>query len=164
MGKDIKTFLFLIIISFLSIVGISTFNDGKNKVLGEVGAVSVDPASYDLGNVPINGGLVKKEYKVINKSGKSIKLKKIATSCMCTNASISINGKESKLFGMEHATDKNPPINIDIPADEVATVKVEFDPAAHGSEGMGYFERIVWLFFSDPEGIKELKFEGTVVN
>lgn len=164
MGKDIKIFLFLIIVSFLSIVGIFTFKDDKNKVLSEVGAVSVDPEFYDLGNVPINGGLVKKEYKIINKSGKSIKLKKIATSCMCTNASISLNGKESKLFGMEHATDKNPPVNIEIPAEEVVTIKIEFDPAAHGPEGIGYFERAVWLFFSDPEGIKELKFEGTVVN
>ena len=43
-------------------------------------------------------------------------------------------------------------------------VAVNFDPAAHGPQGTGPFDRVVILTFSDPAGVKELTFNGTVVS
>ncbi|MBI2009836.1 MAG: DUF1573 domain-containing protein [Candidatus Chisholmbacteria bacterium] len=126
--------------------------------------MTVTPAAYELGDVAIDGGLVTKEYTLSNETGAAITLKKIATSCMCTQAKVTISDNESRFFGMEHGGDRNPPIRMEFPQGAKATVTVTFDPAAHGPTGVGPFERMVWLTFSDPAGIKELTFDGTVVN
>lgn len=81
---------------------------------------------------------------------------------MCTEAKVRVGGKETKVYGMEHPGDKNPAINLEIPSGEQFEVGVNFDPAAHGPQGIGPFERSVWLTFSDPGGVEEVKFTGTV--
>lgn len=169
MNKDYKILAVALIFSFLLIVGLAAIFGGKEgdepAVAGmQLEGIEANPEFYDLGEVTLNGGLVTKEYEIKNTSGQALKLKKIATSCMCTQAKVSVNGRETKFFGMEHGMDKNPPITFEIASGEMAKVTVTFDPAAHGPQGVGPFERIVWLTFSDPAGIKELKFNGTVVN
>ena len=167
MGKDVKIFLGMIGFTFLLVVGLA-FVQGREKgepenfsdVLGLVAKTEY----YDLGDVPINGGIVKKEYEVENNTDKVMKLKKIATSCMCTKASFEIEGKKTKFFGMEGHGDKNPPVNIEIAPQTQAKVIMQFDPAAHGPQGVGPFDRSVLLTFSDPKGVKELKFSGKVIN
>lgn len=134
------------------------------QVNTEIKGIEVSPASYDLGDVPINGGLVEKEYEIKNVTAKKIILKKIATSCMCTTASFRLGEKETKYFGMEMHTDKNPAVNVEIEAGQVGKVIARFDPAAHGPQGTGPFDRVIYLTFSDPGGIKELKFNGTVTS
>ena len=62
---------------------------------------------------------------------------------------------------MEGHGDANPAVNLELKAGETAKVVVNFDPAAHGPQGTGAFDRIVWLYFS--EGVKELKFNGEVI-
>ena len=167
MGKDSKI-LFGIIIVTLLLVFAGVFILGRNtaEVAGTVSTeplnIESNPSFYDLGGVPINGGLVTKEYEVENTSGKSITLKKITTSCMCTTASVEIGDKKTKFFGMEGHGDANPPVNIEIGKDKTAKVVVRFDPAAHGPEGVGPFDRVVWLNFA--EGVKELTFSGTVTS
>ena len=126
-------------------------------------AVAVDPANYDLGEVPMGNGLVTREYKVKNTTSQILKLKKIVTSCMCTKAKVKTISGESKLFGMEGHGDKNAPVNLEITPGEEALVTAIFDPAAHGPQGVGPIDRTVTLIFSDPAGIVELRFFGKVV-
>ena len=142
----------------------SSQKDDQQEVLASLdkNAVAVAPEFYDLGDVPINGGIVQKVYEVKNTSDKTIKIKKIATSCMCTKAKLSLGGKETGLFGMEGHGNKNPPISFEIPSGETARVVVDFDPAAHGPAGVGPIDRSVFLTFSNPAGVKELKFNGVV--
>lgn len=83
---------------------------------------------------------------------------------MCTTASVQIGEQETKFFGMEGHGDANPPVNIEVGSGEEGKVIVKFDPAAHGPQGAGPFNRVVYLNFSDPAGIKELTFSGTVVS
>ena len=163
-----KIILVALGVTILVIVGVAFFLEGKSEdqeeSTVEVLEVQVNPENYELGNVPINDGLVTKEYEVKNTSSETIKLKKIVTSCMCTQAKASIGDKETKYFGMEHPGDRNPSVNLEIPAGEAAKVDVNFDPAAHGPQGTGPFDRVVTLTFSDPAGVKELTFNGTVVS
>lgn len=165
---DSKILLGVLGITFLIIVGgVALFGGGEESTatpMTQVMGVETSPASYELGAVPINGGLVTKEYKVKNTTDEVIKLKKIATSCMCTQVKVSVGGKETRFFGMEHAMDKNPPVNLEFEPGQTASVTVNFDPAAHGPQGVGPFDRSVLLTFSDPEGVEELKFNGTVVS
>lgn len=168
MEKDIKVMLGALGFTFLLIVGFSFWQGRKHEdqatTLSEALGVQINPENYDLGEVPINGGIVTKDYEVKNTTSQTIKLKKIVTSCMCTQVKASYKDRETRFFGMEHPGDRNPPINLEIPPGETAKVTVNFDPAAHGPQGVGVFDRAVLLTFSDPAGVKELTFNGTVVS
>ena len=166
--KDSKVLITIVVATVLLIGGGVALLGGKStatsEVLSEVSGIEANPTFYELGEVPINGGIVTKEYSIKNASGSTIKLKKVTTSCMCTTASVQIMGEETPFFGMEGHGDANPPVNIEIGAGQEGKVIVKFDPAAHGPEGVGPFNRVVYLTFSDPAGIKELTFSGKVVS
>ncbi len=168
MGNDVKIFIGIIGFTVLLIVGLAFLQGGKDtdepsQPLAQVAGIQISPESYDLGNVDLNGGLVTKEYEVKNDTDQTMKLQKIVTSCMCTQAKVSVGDKESRFFGMEHPGDRNPSINYEIPSRETAKVTVSFDPAAHGPQGTGPFDRVVTLTFSEPAGVKKLTLNGTVV-
>lgn len=172
MTKDIKILIGVLVFSFLLIVGFAVWQGGKEpstKVAGATASANikdleVSPASYDVGTIKMKDGNVVKTYEVKNISSESMKLQRIATSCMCTKTKIKIGDRETREFGMEGMGDKNPPINLELPSGQTATVTAIFDPAAHGPKGVGPFDRTVFLYFSNPSGTKELKFNGTVVN
>ena len=167
MKSNVKLLLGIILSSILVIGGFIFLN---NKAASEtipnvdVAGVEVSPSYYDLADVPIKGGIVSKEYKIKNVTDRTIKIKKVATSCMCTTAKIKTSQKETGFFGMEGHGDRNPSINLELAPGEEALVIVNFDPAAHGPSGTGPFDRTIWLTFSDPGGVKELKFSGKVVS
>ena len=111
-------------LTIVSIMGLASLVGGtddtavQTETLAEVLGVQVNPDNYDLGDVPINGGNVSREYEIVNTSDQTIKLKKIVTSCMCTEAKVSIGDRETKLFGMEHPGKPNPVVNLEIPAEK----------------------------------------------
>ena len=166
--KDLKFIIGITLITLLLVGGgvvlLGGNSESSTEVASEVLGIETNPTFYDLGKVTINGGIVTKEYSIKNTTNSFIKLKKVATSCMCTTASVLISGEETKYFGMEGHGDANPPVNIEIESGEEGKVLVKFDPAAHGPQGVGPFNRVVYLTFSDPAGIKELTFSGTVVS
>jgi hypothetical protein len=167
MQKDTKVLIGIIVVTFILIFGgalLLSRSSSQSQVLAEVAGLELSPQNYNLGEVPISGGIATREYVVKNTTNGVMRLKKIATSCMCTEAAFEIGDKKTQFFGMEGHGDANPPVNIEIGAGQEAKVIVNFDPAAHGPEGVGPFDRIVWLTFSDPGGIKELTFSGTVVS
>lgn len=128
----------------------------------EASGLEASPSgSINLGQVAYGGGIVSKTFEVKNVSGKPMKLRKITTSCMCTTAKVKIGSHETKFYGMEMSGDLNPLVDLGFPADGVATVTFDFDPAAHGPQGLGLFDRVVTLYFD--AGYKELRFNGEVV-
>jgi len=166
MTKDIKFLIGAFLISILVIVGVAflltkSSQSQAETPTGDISDLTISPVSYELGDVAIDGGIVSKDYEVVNSTSGKLILKKIATSCMCTTASVQIGDKTTKFFGMEGHGDANPPVNLEIPAGQKAKVTVKFDPAAHGPQGVGPFDRIVWLYFA--EGVKELTFKGVVI-
>ncbi|MDO8503969.1 MAG: DUF1573 domain-containing protein [bacterium] len=166
-GKEAKILLIGGLVSLIVIVVAAFFvtkTGSEATPTSEVLGIEASPASYDLGNVPINGGIVAKEFEIKNITDKMLRLKKIATSCMCTTASVQVGDKTTNFFSMEMAGDRNPPVNLEIAQGQTAKVVVNFDPAAHGPTGTGPFARSIWLNFSDPVGVKELTFNGNVVS
>ncbi len=166
MGKEAKILLAGGLLSLVVIVGVAfaVTKTGEQTPTNQALGIEASPQSYDLGSVPINGGIVAKEFEIKNTTDKTLKLKKIATSCMCTTASVEVGSKTTNFFGMEMAGDRNPPVNLELGSGAAGKVIVKFDPAAHGPEGVGPFDRVIWLTFSDPAGIKELTFNGNVVS
>jgi len=124
----------------------------------EAADVQVSPDNYDIGRVLMKSGLVTREYEIKNNSENTLKLKKIVTSCMCTRAQVVVGDKKTRFYAMENST-----ISFDIPGKSTAKLVVRFDPAAHGIQGAGKVDREVSLTFSDPVGIKEVKFFGEVI-
>jgi len=168
MKKDLKILIGIIALSLAMVAGMVILSRGSsdvesNQKLSEIQAVEVNPGFFDMGIVDIDGGIVSRSYSLKNTSSDDLKIKKIATSCMCTKAKIIYQDKETKLFGMEAHGDLNPILDIAVAPGEEIKVIAEFDPAAHGPAGVGAFNRSVWVTFSEPLGVKELKFQGSVV-
>lgn len=168
MGKDIKIFIGLtiaaVVIGFGLILRQGGDVDGENVTAsGNINEIEINPNFLDLGEVAINGGIVEKVYELKNTSNQPVVLNNIVTSCMCTQANISLGDKASRYFGMEHPGDRNPNLKFEIPAGETAQITVKFDPAAHGPTGTGPFDRVVSLTFNAPAGVKELSFKGVVI-
>jgi len=89
--------------------------------------IQITPASYDFGTV--SDQPVEKTLIVKNTGGSVLKIEAVSTSCGCTKAVI-----EQEL----------------IPPGRETTLKVTFDPIAHGSEGGAAFH-IVYIKSNDPK-------------
>lgn len=169
MNKDLKILVGIVGISVAMIGGMVYLGRGSGDAesyqnMEDIQSVQVNPTSYSLGDVEIDGGVVGRAYQIKNSSDKEIEVSKLATSCMCTKAKIIYGSGETRLYGMEGQGNRNPNPNVSIKPNETVTVIAEFDPAAHGPQGVGPFDRSVWVTFSNPNGVKELTFSGTVVN
>ncbi|MBI3397033.1 DUF1573 domain-containing protein, partial [Candidatus Woesebacteria bacterium] len=157
MNKDVK-FLVIFVVLFILLIGVFAVfiskQDAKETVISsnllDSKTIEVVPNNNDWGIIPINGGIVEKTYEVKNVTSKNINLKRIVTSCMCTKASFEVGENKSAYFGMEMSGDKNATINIEVASGQTGMLKVRFDPAAHGPQGVGPFDRVISLTFSDP--------------
>lgn len=164
-----KNLIITFLVSLSLILGFVLWQGKGKEEENKAGSQMTDLSEFKIkaglenwGDIPINGGIVEKNFEFVNKTGKSLNLKRIATSCMCTTASVYVGEKTTKYFGMEMHTDKNPPVDLKIENEKTGKVSVKFDPAAHGPQGTGPFERIIYLYFSDPKGTKEIVFKGVV--
>jgi len=119
-----------------------------------------DHFSYDWEQIPINGGETIHEFTVENRGTGSLELASIQTSCMCTSAQVIIGGKTSPFFGMHTSsswTGKVAP-------GEQATLRVIFDPLAHGPDAVGPIERFIAVETNDPKNSRlEFRLTGNVV-
>lgn len=126
------------------------------------GEIVVRPMEYDLGNVPYGGGIVQRESTLENRGDEELKINSIKTSCGCTEAQLIRDGKESKKFGMHPNTLT---WSETVPPGEEATLRIFYDPAAHGPEGTGPFRRAIWIESSDSDQEKvEVRIQGSVTD
>jgi len=166
MSNETKFIIGAVVITVGLIFGLTFFISAKGAkektlITTEVLGISANPTNYDLGEMPIKGGIVTREYEIKNTSDRDMELIKIVTSCMCTRAGVKAESGETKFFAMEMGGDKNPIISLKIKKGETAKATVRFDPAAHGPAGIGPIDRKVSLYFDT--GLKELSFKGVVV-
>lgn len=127
------------------------------------GILKATPSSYDLGDVPYNGGIVVKEFKIENGGDEDLKITSLKTSCGCTTAQLIYRGEKSKKFGMHPNTLF---WSEEIKPDDSATLKVFFDPTAHGPEGTEPFKRSIWIKSNGSgasNGEVELHIQGNVI-
>ncbi|MDE2037791.1 MAG: DUF1573 domain-containing protein [Patescibacteria group bacterium] len=128
---------------------------------GAKSALTATTTFYDLGNMPINGGEVTKEFTVANPTDKDIFVSTLITSCMCTNAYIiEPDGSTKGPFGML-GMGYVPPADETIKAGESRIIRVVFNPAAHGPAGLGMIDRFITLTDS-AGGTLVLEIKGVV--
>lgn len=106
--------------------------------------LTANEESYDFGSVSMAKGKVSHTFSVKNTAEEPIIIAKLSTSCMCTTATLTVNGARRGPFGMPgHGI--IPKMNQPIDPGEEAQVEVVFDPAAHGPSGVGRIDRLVYL-------------------
>jgi hypothetical protein len=119
---------------------------GAPGAAGTVKSVLTAPETfYDFGTISMKDGNVNREFTVTNATDADIIVSTVLTSCMCTSAFIvepdgSVKGP-FKMPGMGYV----PPANETIKAGESRTIRVVYDPNAHGPAGVGQIDRFVTL-------------------
>ena len=120
---------------------------------------SVSPF-HNFGNISMAAGKVSHRYWIKNVSAASLKINKLSTSCMCTDATLITRAGKKGPFGMP-GHGPTPRLEERLAPGESAQVDVVFDPAAHGPAGIGQTDRIVTL--ENDEGLPlELRFTAMV--
>lgn len=118
---------------------------------------------FDFGTVSMKAGLVTHVFELKNSGTEPIRIQKVYTSCMCTEAAITdAAGRRFGNFGMPgHAG--SPVTTIEVGPGQTASLEAIFDPAAHGPSGVGLAQRSVYLETNSQQRPKvELRFTATV--
>ncbi len=115
------------------------------------GKIEVNPLEHDAGTVSMAEGLVERTFEIKNNGEGDLKINSIWTSCMCTTARLKVGDKVSPEFGMHSGSIF---WSQKIMPGEVAFLEVTFDPAFHGSQGVGQNIRVIYISSDDPQNKK----------
>lgn len=132
---------------------LNTENSGKEVT---------DGSFFDFGSISMRAGKVSNSFQLKNESSEPLELSKAYTSCMCTTAFLSVNGKRVGPFGMPgHGFGGSTAVSETIAPGSEAVLEVIFDPAAHGPAGIGRADRTVFVETKTGE-VREFRFVATV--
>lgn len=150
--RKIKKTLIILLPALLVVGGIALFiiNRSPQELQTGVPRIEIIPKEFDLGNISMAAGLVKKTFEIKNNGSGNLKIDDIQTSCHCTTAVLKIGDKKSPEFGMNGSG----LWSQNISPDQMAYLEATFDPAYHGPQGIGSAVRAVYLSTNDPENKK----------
>src|SRR3989344_3695306 len=127
------------------------------------GVIGATEDFFDFGTISMSAGKVTRKFTLKNSSDAPVRVTKLFTSCMCTQASIATQNDRRGPFGMQGHGDSIPKINLEIKPGETAEVEAVFDPAAHGPAGIGKVRRVVYVETDSSEAPEiQLSFEANV--
>lgn len=116
----------------------------------------------DYGNIAMDQGEISMDFEIKNNGDEPVIAKRMYTSCMCTSATLTSEGKTSGKVGMQ-GHGGNDLVYKRIQPGETAIVTAVFDPNAHGPNGTGVNRRGVYLETnSSITPVLELGFTTTV--
>ncbi|HLC45149.1 MAG: hypothetical protein A2722_04095 [Candidatus Doudnabacteria bacterium RIFCSPHIGHO2_01_FULL_50_11] len=148
MTKQVKILL-LAAVGVVAIGAILFFNQpsGNTQTKGTVAENNVlqaDKEMYDFGTISMKNGKVKTIFEITNPTTEILTLNKLYTTCMCTEARLSVNGASEGPFGMPgHGF--IPSFEQRLEPNQTGEVEVIYDPSAHGPAGVGQIEREIIL-------------------
>lgn len=154
--------ILVIIFGFIWISNGRSRNQALPTSLAESGILLASENFFDFEKVSMANGKVNHDFRVKNNGAKPVKITKVYTSCMCTEAILKMpSGREFGPYGMPGHGGFSPVISQTIAPGEEMVVKVIFDPAAHGPAGVGLIERVVYLE-NNFGRLAELQFKAVV--
>lgn len=147
-----------VVLIFLLVNGLS--DNPPNNDQGTA-KIEINPLEYDAGTVSMAEDKVEYTYKIKNIGEQDLKISNIRTSCMCTTAVLTIGQTTSPKFGMHD----NPVFwSQKIAPGQTGDLKVVFDQAFHGPQGIGQAVRVIYFLTNDPQNQKaEVKLLANVV-
>lgn len=147
--QNFKTLLVLALVCVGIVIGLIGLMQWKsedkimaNSLTGTF--LTADHSSFVFGEISMANGVVQHIFPLKNSETGDSLIGKIYTSCMCTTASLIVDGQEKGPFGMP-GHGPVPKINQTVKSGETAELKIEFDPAAHGPAGVGKITREIYL-------------------
>ncbi len=147
--KKYSNLLWSLAIAALGLAALIWFVPAKNSETpndnaSSNGFLSAEETSFDFGNISMANGKISHTFRIKNTGTEPLKITKIYTSCMCTEATLIIKNSQKGPFGMlSHGF--IPSISEQLNPGEEADVNVVFDPAAHGPAGLGKMQREISL-------------------
>lgn len=135
-----------IVVGLASTKSESAVDKGANQ--GEP-RLSVNESRFDFGDVSMAEGKVSHSLNVKNEGSDDLAISSIFTSCMCTSAVLSVEGKKSPVFGMLGHGVNYPFWSEKLKPGEQAELAVTFDPNAHGPNATGPITRTITLLSND---------------
>src|SRR3989338_7791265 len=138
-----------------------TSSTTKQEVtLSQNAKVEVLEKTFDWGEIKYSKGNATKTFTIKNTGSDPLKLYNVKTSCACTNANLTIDGKVSPQFGMHTQSSWTGEV---APGKE-AILNVVFDPTFHGPTAVGPMERLISMQTNDiASPFLEFKLTGNVV-
>lgn len=134
----------VVMVGALFLWGARASKEPARLVPSGVSALSAAETAFDFGSISMQAGKVKHAFTVRNGSSSPVRVTKLYTSCMCTQAQFMTSKQRVGPFGMPgHGF--VPGIDVTLASQEEAVVEAVFDPAAHGPAGVGKIERAVYL-------------------
>lgn len=135
----------------IGFVGFVTWNRSNQIAHPQTGQLDSVPSIlktsekfFDFKTISMANGLVNHAFTITNSTNTSIDLKSISTSCMCTTAYLETTQGEQGPFGMP-GMGYNAPVRDVIKPGESRTIKVVYNPNAHGPAGIGTIDRFVYI-------------------
>lgn len=144
--KQTITITLLVVIAIVGLVWWGSKNQ-KAPVsnTGEHSVLTASESIYDFGTISMKDGNVTKDFIITNNTNRDIKISRVITSCMCTEALIvRENGTTNGPFGMD-GMGYVPPANETIAAGKSIAIRAIYDPNAHGPAGVGIIDRFINL-------------------
>jgi len=152
-----------IIFGSIFLVSATTQTPPQVKASSFAKAYTVDPTSFDWGNIAYSGPKATKSFTIKNTGTGTLELYNIRTSCHCTKAYLTIDRQDSPEFGMDMGGNISSYVGKVKPGDK-AKLTVIFDPAFHGPSGIGPINRFVDVDTNDSTTPKlTFTLTGTVV-
>lgn len=144
------------IVIALSLYILTPNSTSRISTTEEAKAYTIEPTSFDWGNIPYEGEKATKSFTIRNEGTETLKIYDIRTSCHCTVARASVNGVESQNFGMSGVSSWVG----EVPPGNEAKLIVVFDQKYHGPQGVGPITRFVSVKTND-KNTPELTFTLT---
>ena len=123
----------------------SVFETGGSHLARTGSVLTASETAYDFGTISMKDGDVAKEFIITNPTDGDITLETLVTSCMCTQAFIvRADGTAKGPFGMP-GMGRVPPADELMKAGESRSIRMVYDPNAHGPAGVGQIDRFAEL-------------------
>ncbi len=109
------------------------------------GDLTANQYTYNFGAISMKDGTVHRDFTITNTSSSTVALAGVDTSCMCTTAYVvHPDGSQEGPFGMDGMGYRYDAGDTLAPG-ATTTVRVVYDPAAHGPAGVGHIDRTIDL-------------------
>lgn len=167
-NNDSRIVIFSVIAAALVLGGLIiafTGNDNLASSESQNGTprLEINEEKFDLGNIPMSQGTVTRTVTVSNTGNGPLEIFGMKTSCMCTSATLTIDGNRSPEFSLHN----NPAFwSEKLAAGQKADLEITFDPNAHGPDATGPITRTVHIKSTDGgsnNAEKVVTFTGNVV-
>ncbi len=120
------------------------YGGGAISGKGNYSELVTEEKSFDFGTVSMAKGKVNHLFKIKNTGSTQIKIMRIYTSCMCTEAMLVSGALRKGPFGMP-GHDRLSNVNEIVDSGAEILVDVAVDPAAHGPQGTGKARKVVFI-------------------